>query len=730
MHEVGRRANTPDHFLKLLCGKLNQLFALVRPAQSVCLCVDGPAAWAKVAEQRKRRRKAAAKRAKDSEGLTDDRSRGDRSHGGRGRGGRGGRGRRARGCGFSRNLLTPGVPFMDQLKMTLERWCRENLRPGRCLQQCSKAVVSGSSVVGEGEHKMLVQMLANGATAAKGSGVDPSSHVFISGDADLFLLSLVQGLCKRVSVISDVDHRNQLLTIWSTEALGEAVIREIEPAQGGARECAASKAASVAVAPLTEEARGLRRDFCLIALFSGDDYLPALGCAIPTKRIFEAYLEQRRLPQFQAQALVRSIPTELPDSFRPGGWAFTGGDGAFAAESAARFEFNLPLLVALLQSVQGKRQSKPDARVQLSESERRARAEQDADAVRGYLGGLLWVLELYHHGHCLDYQYIFKRSEWESGASAEKILEYAPALIGTSSTNGDGDANGVAGQSISPPDMLAQPQHLQSRQQEWHGHSATGLQAPRSDKPPLCPLACAVALLPADTAEELLVREHGMLPLTPLFTETHPVLGSVVKLERCADCERLKREYARLNKQLQEAKQQLQEQQQTTALSTSLSAPSSALAEQERALLMQIASLPKEVAATLPPAQRQQYDDALRRMAGEQEQTCRQGGCLNVTATDIERILSRVTDASNALSTHRATVHPNADMDCKDPTLLNEAVAGVWESVWGQRPHTLSFATPTVIENPGAMQRGQQHALRFHHRPPEAEAPTTKRRKL
>ena len=39
MHEVGRRANTPEHFLQLLCGKLDQLFSLVRPTQSVCLCV-------------------------------------------------------------------------------------------------------------------------------------------------------------------------------------------------------------------------------------------------------------------------------------------------------------------------------------------------------------------------------------------------------------------------------------------------------------------------------------------------------------------------------------------------------------------------------------------------------------------------------------------------------------------------------------------------------------------
>ena len=81
MHEVGRRANTPAHFLQLLCGKLDQLFSLVRPTQSVSLCVDGPAAWAKVAEQRKRRRQTATK---EGQGAASN-SRG--GGGGHGRGG-------------------------------------------------------------------------------------------------------------------------------------------------------------------------------------------------------------------------------------------------------------------------------------------------------------------------------------------------------------------------------------------------------------------------------------------------------------------------------------------------------------------------------------------------------------------------------------------------------------------------------------------------------------------
>jgi hypothetical protein len=45
-------------------------------------------------------------------------------------------------------------------------------------------------------------------------------------------------------------------------------------------------------------------------------------------------------------------------------------------------------------------------------------------------------------------------------------------------------------------------------------------------------------------------------------------------------------------------------------------AGATALAAQEHVLLVQIASLPEAVVATLPPAQRQQYDDAVRLLGG------------------------------------------------------------------------------------------------------------------
>ena len=49
-------------------------------------------------------------------------------------------------------------------------------------------------------------------------------------------------------------------------------------------------------------------------------------------------------------------------------------------------------------------------------------------AVHGYLTGLLWVLELYHHGHCLDHGYIFRKKQWMNGARPQLIRRHAPML--------------------------------------------------------------------------------------------------------------------------------------------------------------------------------------------------------------------------------------------------------------------------------------------------------------
>ena len=194
-------------------------------------------------------------------------------------------------------------------------------------------------------------MLANGARTtsqcAAEHRADPCEHVFVSGDADLFLLSLVQGLSRRVKVVGEVRAGNRYgreasLTVWSTEALSDTICGELLRADGS-RVIAPRARGLGGATPLTTEELGLRRDFCLISLFSGDDCLPALACGISPKAVFEVYLEQRRRPEFQTETLVRSVLTERPKSHLPGGWAYNAGDLGEAFEYAlAAISFCLP----------------------------------------------------------------------------------------------------------------------------------------------------------------------------------------------------------------------------------------------------------------------------------------------------------------------------------------------------------------------------------------------------
>ena len=56
-----------------------------------------------------------------------------------------------------------------------------------------------------------------------------------------------------------------------------------------------------------------------------------------------------------------------------------------------------------------------------------ANAEERKEGVRGYLSGLLWVLEMYHHGHCPDFGFIFRRA-WVAAASAADISKSSAGL--------------------------------------------------------------------------------------------------------------------------------------------------------------------------------------------------------------------------------------------------------------------------------------------------------------
>ncbi|CAK0892481.1 unnamed protein product [Prorocentrum cordatum] len=212
LHDVMRHAVNLEGFYSHLFSKLDGLFRAVAPSRSVFLAVDGPASCAKCLTQRQRRRAHAQKDSRHKKG-------------GKGKG-------KAQGSGLSNNMLTPGVPFMAELTSALEYYVASRMGPRGPFERCEFATVSGACAVGEGEHKIVSQMLRNAGSL--GEGAAPESHVIFSGDADIFLLSLVQSSCRRVRVVSErpdeagkkggggVKRRHgMMLQVWDAEALAE-----------------------------------------------------------------------------------------------------------------------------------------------------------------------------------------------------------------------------------------------------------------------------------------------------------------------------------------------------------------------------------------------------------------------------------------------------------------------------------------------------------------------------
>mmetsp|Transcript_37356 Transcript_37356/g.115181 ORF Transcript_37356/g.115181 Transcript_37356/m.115181 type:complete len:746 (-) Transcript_37356:60-2297(-) len=463
LHDVMRHATSEDGFFSHLFTKFDSLFRTVAPGKSVFLAVDGPASCAKCLTQRQRRRAHAQKDAKNPRGAK----------GGKGKGKACTKGGGA--SQLSNNMLTPGVPFMTKLTSALEYYCLSRMKPNGLFARCEAVTVSGANAIGEGEHKIVSQMLRNAGSAAD-RGAAPESHVIFSGDADIFLLSLVQSACRRVRVVSERPdapgggakrYRGPVLQIWNAEVLAGYIERELTKGPGAARASSGEAA--------------LRRDFALVSLLAGNDYLPELRCSLSPQKLWEQYLKLRQ-GRFPRQALVQAELTSegLPPSHLDGGWAQTVGESgaAFAVEPYEHYSFFPPLLSELMKAASAGSPGRMDA------------GGKAAEGVRKYLEGLLWILEMYHHGYCADFYFVLEKS-LHSFASASLIVQF----LATSEATG------------------AEP-----------------LTPSRSEQPPMRPLACGLCILPVQHAEQFLCPAAP--GLQPMFTVDHPLLGSVNSIER------------------------------------------------------------------------------------------------------------------------------------------------------------------------------------------------------
>jgi len=410
LHEVlqslGKARDGPSEssLITAVMKRLDEILDDIRPCRSVFLAIDGPAVCAKIPLQRRRRceRTAAPQsQQKGSKRKGHGRSKGQQSHGSKG----------GAGCVTS-NMLTPGVPFMAQVSASLESYCQVRMGLGGegCIKRwhgCIEARVSSASSAGEGEHKIAAAMVCNEARA-RAAGDETRTHAVVGADSDLFLLPLgPHKVAKRAWIVVPQMSNYRVCDIAallrSIQAQWQRLGSRCPP---GLTAAAAALSANKGPAPhtaLTEEGeRTLRRDFILVSLMRGNDYLPPLSCDCGPENLWPRYLQWRcgATPD-----LGIIVPIE---------------DSAACQNKAdgTKLTFHSTFLTSFMSYC---------AERDIALHPTAAQAER-AEGVRAYLCGLMWCLDTYIGGTCSNFRFQCPKSFNES-ASAARIAEHSATAV-------------------------------------------------------------------------------------------------------------------------------------------------------------------------------------------------------------------------------------------------------------------------------------------------------------
>ena len=133
-----------------VCKNIDILLKTVNPKKTLILCVDGPAPYAKIIQQKRRRFKSAV-----------DREENDKT--------------------FDSNQITPGTKFMDHLSKYIDWYIRKKISEDLAYQNID-IIFSNEKTAGEGEAKCFSYIRKHGNKE--------ESYCIYGSDADLIMLSL------------------------------------------------------------------------------------------------------------------------------------------------------------------------------------------------------------------------------------------------------------------------------------------------------------------------------------------------------------------------------------------------------------------------------------------------------------------------------------------------------------------------------------------------------------
>ena len=316
------RPKTRLKLRRLLEVWLNQMLRTTRPSRSLFLAIDGPGPLAKVLHQRASRaseaRKLQRKREKDGPGRPDE---------------------------VSRLELTPGTLLMGEVDVWVTEWVCEKLQGG---YSHLSVTLSGSTVPGEGETKIIEHLLAQRA------GGREDRHFIWTSDSDMCLMAIQPGVG---NVFVHLDSgKGAKKPCFSVDAFYDHVSRKVEFGSDTQR---------------AQWEREVARDFMAICIMAnGNDYLPSV-MGLKQGAAWTSYL-RLKTGEMRDRVLI-------------------GADG--------RLDKDLLVGITRLEE-----RSAAEAAVGAEHSAPTTRAPANAE---DYLHSLHWTSSMYASGVCDDYRWTY-----------------------------------------------------------------------------------------------------------------------------------------------------------------------------------------------------------------------------------------------------------------------------------------------------------------------------------
>jgi len=302
LHNAACESKTDEDFMDRLMYQFNVVFSNFIATKAIFFAIDGSSPFAKILVQKERR---------DSMGKKWDTNK------------------------FNPLYFTPGTTSMQKIEQGIQLYIEYLSKQYKFLKP--KFEISSSKNPGEGEIKIIKKIIQN-------SNNLKDRHLIIGNDADIIVISMslipIYNIC--VSFRNNDGHY-----LMSLKKL--------------------IKYHAISINKYTNMKKmihsNMRKDFVILSILMGNDYLPKLSHA-NYKKLFDIYIQTIQYSDY-----------------------LVNDNNTFNHSSLTKF---LPALHSQLSTKKIKF------------------FEYDADVTKSYFGGLLWCLNMYSTGICSKYDYYYK----------------------------------------------------------------------------------------------------------------------------------------------------------------------------------------------------------------------------------------------------------------------------------------------------------------------------------